>query len=564
METRTRRDATPAVVVAGDVITLDRGRPRVDAVGVVGGRVVAAGTLGEARAACPAGTPVLELPGTVVPGLIDSHVHMLWGGRDAERLELSSATSIAEVVAGISAAAASGPRDAWLLGSASLDAEDLREGRFPTLAELDAAAGGRPLLLDRRAHDGLANSAALAAAGIDRSTPDPPGGVIERDAAGDATGFLVERPAVELVERAAPAATLADRLRWLAAIQREFLARGITSVVDPALTPEELLAYQHAADHGALTVRTTAMPLGDGEVEPGEMMQRFTAAGVDLDRRDDTLRIGPIKLFLDGGGSLGTALLHEPWPGTDGYLGNQTTSTEGLRAYASWAAAHGRGIGVHCVGSAAIDLALDAFAAADADHPIAGLGFTLIHAYLWPSAENMERARSLGVMVATQAPLQWSFGPGLIRRFGAEAVGRAHPFEAGSPRASPWAGAPMGRTWRRSHRCSASGRCAGAPSRAATTPSARRRRSPPSRRWRSTRPARRRWPSRPTAAGWRRAAPATSSRSTSTRSQRRRSSVATAPCSRPSSAASSSTTPQTATSTSVRGSRESTSSPLSS
>jgi predicted amidohydrolase YtcJ len=427
METRPRRDA---VVVAGDVITLDRDRPRVGAVGVVGGRVTATGTLGEARAACPAGTRVLELPGTVVPGLIDSHVHMLWGGRDAERLELSSASSVGEMMAAISAAAAAGPGDAWLLGSAGLDPEDLSEGRFPTLAELDAAAGGRPLLLDRRAHDGLANSAALAAAGIDRSTPDPPGGVIERDAAGDATGFLVERPAVELVERAAPAPTLADRLRWLAAIQREFLARGITSVVDPALTPEELLAYQHAADDGALTVRTTAMPLGDGEVEPEEMMRRFTAAGVDLDRRDDTLRIGPVKLFLDGGGSLGTALLREPWPDSDGYLGNQTTSTEGLRAYASWAAAHGRGVGVHCVGAAAIDLALDAFAAADAEHPIAGLGFTLIHAYLWPSAENIAQARSLGVMVATQAPLQYSFGPGLIRRFGAEAIGRAHPFRS--------------------------------------------------------------------------------------------------------------------------------------
>jgi predicted amidohydrolase YtcJ len=317
-----------------------------------------------------------------------------------------------------------------VLGTASIDLEDLAEGRFPTLAELDAAAGGRPLFLDRRAHDGFANSAALALAGIGAGTPDPPGGVIERDADGRPTGFLVERPAAELVERAAPPDTLEDRLRWLAAIQPEFLRRGITSVVDPALTPDEMLAYEAAADRGDLTVRTTAMPLGDGEVEPGEMLARFEAAGVDLSRRDDVLRVGPIKLFLDGGGSLGTALLHEPWPGTDDYLGNQTTSTDGLYAYCRWAAAHGRGVGVHCVGSAAIDLTLDAFAAADAEHPIAGLGFTLIHAYLWPSAENMARARELGVLVATQPPLQWAFGPGLVRRFGAEAIGRAHPMRS--------------------------------------------------------------------------------------------------------------------------------------
>jgi predicted amidohydrolase YtcJ len=419
-----------AVVIAGDIITMEPGLPRAAAVAVVDGRVAAAGTRGDALAACPAGTSVLELPGTVVPGFIDSHVHMLWGGRGAERLDLTGAASVADAVERIAAAAASLPAGAWVLGTANLDREDLAEGRFPTLAELDAATAGRPLFLDRRAHDGFANSAALAAAGIGDGTPDPPGGVIERDGDGRPTGFLVERPAAELVERAAPPDTLADRLRWLAAIQPEFLGHGITSVVDPALTPEEMLAYEAAADRGALTVRTTAMPLGDGEVAPAEMLARFEAAGVDLARHDDVLRVGPIKLFLDGGGSLGTALLREPWPGSDGYTGNQTTSTEGLFEYCGWAAAHGRGVGVHCVGGAAIDLALEAFAAADAEHPIAGLGFTLIHAYLWPTAENMARARELGVLVATQPPLQWSFGPGLVRRFGAEAIGRAHPMRS--------------------------------------------------------------------------------------------------------------------------------------
>jgi predicted amidohydrolase YtcJ len=413
------------LVVTGDVVTMWPPRPRVAAVAVAGGRVVAAGSRDEALAAAP-GATVLELPGTVVPGFIDSHVHLLWGGRDAERLDVSSAGSVAEVLAALRTA----PGDGWILGSAAIDAETLAEGRFPTLAELDEATGGRPLLLDRRAHDAFANSAALALAGIGDGTPDPPGGVVERGADGRPTGLLVERPAAELVERVTPADGLDDRRRWIETAQRRLLAHGITGVVDPALLPEELLAYQEAADAGELVVRTTAMPLGDGEVEPGELLARFTAAGVDLGRADDVLRVGPVKLFLDGGGSLGTALLDEPWPGTDGYRGNQTTSTAGLFAYARHLAAHGRGLGVHCVGTAAIELALDAFAAADAEHPIAGLGFTLIHAYLWPTAAQMVRARELGVLVATQAPLQFAFAPGLIRRFGEEAVGRAHPFRS--------------------------------------------------------------------------------------------------------------------------------------
>jgi predicted amidohydrolase YtcJ len=418
------------LVVCGDIITMDPVRPRAAAVGISEGRVVAVGDRGDAVAACPAGTPVLELPGTVVPGLIDSHVHMLWTGRELDRLDLRGVTSVGEVLDRVRAYARARPGDGWLAGSIDVDAETLAEGRFPTRDELDEAAGGRPLFLDRRSHDAIVNGAALAAAGIDAATPDPSGGVIERAADGTPTGVLIERPAAELAERMLPAPTSADVARWLADVQPIFLAAGVTSVVDPALTPEELGAYVAAADAGELTVRTTAMPLGDGEVDPEAMARRFADAGLDLTRAGDRLRIGPWKLFLDGGGSLGTALLREPWPGRDGYVGNQTTSTDGLYAYARWAARTGAGLGVHCVGGAAIDLALEAFAAADAVAPIAGLGFTLIHAYLWPSLQNMARARDLGVLIATQPPLQWAFGPALVRQLGEEAAGRAHPMRA--------------------------------------------------------------------------------------------------------------------------------------
>jgi predicted amidohydrolase YtcJ len=421
-----------SLVVLGDIVTGAPNHPRATALAIADGRVVAVGDRDAALSAVAPGTPVMELGGTVVPGFIDSHVHMLWGGRDLERVDVSHARSVRELIEIVQAYAAANPGLEWLAGSAAVDRETLAEGRFPTLAELDEAAGGRPLFLDRRAHDAFANSEALRRAGITDSTPDPVGGVIERDTAGAATGFLVERPAAELVDRAMPEPTAADRARWLAAIQRDFLSWGVTSCVDPALTPVEMLAYQAAADAGELTVRTTIMPLGDGEIDPLAMAAAFTAAGVDLGRYDDVLRVGPWKLFLDGGGSLGTALLYEPWPGTDGYLGNQTTSTEGLFAYARHAATSGMGLGVHCVGSAAIDLCLDAYAAGGelTDRDLGELGFHLIHAYLWPSPEAMARTRELGVRVATQAPLQWDFGPALARHFGVEGAGRAHPFRS--------------------------------------------------------------------------------------------------------------------------------------
>jgi predicted amidohydrolase YtcJ len=410
---------------------MDPARPRVEAVAIADGRVVATGTRDEALGALSGGASELELPGTVVPGLIDSHVHMLWGGRGTEELEVGDAVSVSEVLARVREFAAANPGREWLAGRAGIDPEFLAEGRFPTAAELHEAAGGRPVFLDRRSHDALASTAALEAAGIDAGTADPPGGVIERGADGEATGFLVERPAAELVERVMPAPTLEDRLRWLRAIQPRFVEAGVTGVVDPALEAPELLAYAAAAERGELTLRVTGMPLGDGEVPPAERAAAFAAAGVDLGNRDgDFWRIGPWKLFLDGGGSLGTALLYEPWPGTDDYLGNQTTSTKGLNEYAEWAAATGAGLGVHCVGSAAIDLFIEACAKGAAVAPLKGLGFTAIHAYLWPSAEQMERIRALDAIVATQSPLQYTFGPGLVRRFGEERIGHAHPMRS--------------------------------------------------------------------------------------------------------------------------------------
>ena len=172
------------------------------------------------------------------------------------------------------------------------------------------------------------------------------------------------------------------------------------------------------------------MPLGDGEVPPAERAAAFAAAGAELGERDgERWRIGPWKLFLDGGGSLGTALLHEPWPGTDGYYGNQTTSTEGLRAYAVWAArdrSRPRRPLRRRRRDRPLPRSLRRGGARCGRWP--GLGFTVDPRLpLALGASRCARIRDLGVLVATQSPLQWSFGPGLVRRFGAEAVGRAHP-----------------------------------------------------------------------------------------------------------------------------------------
>ncbi|MDG4772490.1 amidohydrolase family protein [Solwaraspora sp. WMMD792] len=418
------------LLVVGDVRTMDPAGPRAEAVAVRAGRIAAVGDLRAARAAVPTGTPELAPPGAVVlPGFVDSHVHLIWAGRAAARVGLDDAVSVRDICDRISGYARRNPTRRWIEADAGFDPGDLAERRLPGAAELEAAAPGRPVLLDRKGHDGIANLTALRLAGITAGTPDPPGGRIDRYADGTPTGLLVEHPAVALVRAVVPEPDQQTRIDWITAGQAALLAHGITTAVDPAVPAAELAAYAAAGRAGALRLRTVAMPLGGDDVNDAQL--RRTLDDCDLDRAaPGLLRSGPTKLFLDGGGSLGTALLSSPWPGTDGYHGNQSLRTETVRAHCAAAAAHGRGVGVHAVGDAAIDLTLSVFAEVAAGTPIAGLGFHLIHAYLGPGPAAMATAQRLGVPVSAHPALQWAFGLNLIDRLGEPAAAAANPLRS--------------------------------------------------------------------------------------------------------------------------------------
>lgn len=145
---------------------------------------------------------------------------------------------------------------------------------------------------------------------------------------------------------------------------------------------------------------------------------------------DEWLKLGAIKVYLDGGASLNTALMREPYPDERCQCGIQVTHSHVFHRIVDFCAASGWSLGVHAVGGKAIDLALELFDQAHQSNPIDGLRFSLIHAYLWPTQENIETARRLGVGVATQAPMQYQFAPLLTRRFGPDLVGKATPLKA--------------------------------------------------------------------------------------------------------------------------------------
>jgi predicted amidohydrolase YtcJ len=395
-----------------------------------GDRIVAVGSPDDARAALGPDPAVTHAPGTVVPGFVDAHLHMLIAGVELRRLDLDGVSSVDEVLHRIAQHAAADPAAEWIVAAANFSVDDLAERRLPTRAELDAATGDRPAFLDQRTHDGIANSAALRRAGIDRRTPDPPGGRIARDAHGEPTGLLVERPAAELVFRLVPPLTAADRLRALREIQPRLHALGITTIQEPGLIAPELAAYAALRDRGELTMRTLAMPLVPGDVPIATTLERIGGLGVRTGFGDERLRLGAVKVYYDGTGSFGTALLREPWPGTDGDHGTQVISDADFAQVARFCARERWSLAVHAVGGAAVDRVLAEFARVDRDHPIADLRFSVMHAYLWPSPQNLADAARLGVIASIQPGMQWRVGAALARRFGAQAVRDTSPIHA--------------------------------------------------------------------------------------------------------------------------------------
>jgi predicted amidohydrolase YtcJ len=169
------------------------------------------------------------------------------------------------------------------------------------------------------------------------------------------------------------------------------------------------------------------MPLAQTHDDPDRVIAALRAWGVRTGFGNERLKLGGVKVYLDGGASLGTALMREPWPDEKCQCGIQVTHTDLFHRLVETCASSGWSLGVHTVGGKAIDIALSVFEEVDRRYPIRDLRFSLIHAYLWPTEANIAAARRLNVCVATQASMQYQFAPLLVRRFGRDLGGKATP-----------------------------------------------------------------------------------------------------------------------------------------
>ncbi|GAA2170776.1 amidohydrolase [Agrococcus versicolor] len=356
---------------AGGMLYLGAGRFEPGAVLVDGDRIAAV-LLGDdaAPAALPTADEVVDLAGgTLLPGLQDAHVHPLLAGLQLRGIDLAPVHDRAAYLERIAAFAQAHPDAPVLTGGGWFG--DVFDGGFPTAAELDAIVDDRPVVLySHDAHGVWVNGAALAAAGIDASTPDPVDGRILRDAGGRATGILLEG-AVALVDRLAPEPTPEDLADALALAQRRLHAVGITAWQDAAvgesdIGPDALPAYESLARDGRLTARVVLAQWWDRtrgvEQVPGlvAVRDRLAAGGV--------LDAGTVKVMIDGMVENRTAAMLEPFTGHDDDRGIAFIDRQALVDLTIALDAVDLQVHFHAVGDAATRAALDAVEAAIAQH----------------------------------------------------------------------------------------------------------------------------------------------------------------------------------------------------
>jgi predicted amidohydrolase YtcJ len=282
--------------------------------------------------------------------------------------------------------------------------------------------------LRRGGHVMVANSAALELAGITSDTPDPQRGTIVRDASGRPTGVLVERPAFEPVSRLLPEPSFDEQVDQLGRACRAYNARGITAVRDPGLSGAEFRIYQEAADAGMLTVRSRVMLRMFPEWSADQMIEEIDRWRVRTGLGDDTLRLGGVKIFLDGG--VEGAALSEPYADDPTNYGHLFLEDAALTHVVEAAVSRGWEVGCHALGDRAVAQALDAFEAARRACPRLRDGHLVLEHACFADAPTRKRAVRLGLGVCVQHPLVSFLGGNMVKFWGEERTERAFPIRS--------------------------------------------------------------------------------------------------------------------------------------
>ena len=413
------------------ILTVDDGFREAAALAARDGRFVAVGSNDDVQPYIGPGTRVIDGRGrTVVPGLIDTHVHALDVAEAESAQPFQSLQSIDALQAWIRRSAHSGSQT-WIW-TPRIYPTRLREHRFPTRQELDRAAPDAPVAVDG-AYAYVLNTAALRAAHITRDSPDPPGGAIVKDAAGEPTGLLRNVGGLLAAFRPRPGSVSLDMLER---IHRQYLATGITSVIERGATLDGYKSYEELRRAGRLHVRATVtirIPRADDAAEVERFIKAlpFRPAPSEREGREsdaEWLKVGPLKIVVDGGILIGTSFMREPYGlsarqlyavDDPRYRGLLSLTPQQIAAAIAIGHRLGWQMVAHVTGDAGVDIVLDAIEAAQKQVPASDRRHTLLHAY-FVHPETAARAARLGVLVDTQPAWHYKDADALADGLGRE------------------------------------------------------------------------------------------------------------------------------------------------
>jgi predicted amidohydrolase YtcJ len=338
-----------------------------EAISVANGRILDSGSCDSLKKQAGPKTRIVDLHGAfVMPGFNDAHIHLWSGGLEMQHVDLTTATSLDDMKARITAKAKETPAGAWMQGR-GWDHTKWQNQTLPTRQDIDAATGNHPAFFPRiDGHIGVANSAALKFAGIDRNTPDPQGGKIDRDANGEPTGILRET-AKELLQSKIPEPTLEQRRTAVEAALAEAARYGLTSIQEPPSNPQDptewkfFLIYEELENQGKLTARVTEwLPFN-------APLNVLTAHRAHHPQDDLMLHTGVLKGYLDGSLGSRTAALLAPYADDPKNTGIPYYKQDQLNQMVVDRVRAGFGVTFHAIGDRAFEMALNAFEAAATD-----------------------------------------------------------------------------------------------------------------------------------------------------------------------------------------------------
>jgi len=390
------------ILVNGRIHTVDESRPIVSALAVRNGRILFAGSDREARALAGSRTRVMDIGGgTVIPGMVDAHAHLLGLGNSLRNVQLAGSKSYEEVIARVAERAKSVKPGEWILGR-GWDQNLWPDKQFPNHDALSRAFPSNPVVLTRiDGHAVLANAMAMRAANITATTRDPEGGRIVRNPDGSPAGVFVDN-AEGLVDRAIPASTAAQTRSAIVAAIAEANKWGLVGIHDAGASRRTIEIYESLAREGNFNLRNYVLVSGDSA-----SVMWSLARGPRSALYDGRVWVRSIKLYADGAlGSRGAALL-APYTDDAGNTGLLVTPPTELQRIATAALRRGLQIGVHAIGDRGNRIVLDAYDAALKAVPTADHRFRIEHAQVI-SPEDIPRFAKLGVIPSMQASHQTS------------------------------------------------------------------------------------------------------------------------------------------------------------